>query len=97
MDVTSWHMVPEILGRIKAPTFRNEDFVITSYGAVADGETDNTEAFKNAIETCNAAGGGRVVVPAVSECPMRSKRIDVCLYNANQQNPKQNCFLRVPF
>lgn len=61
-------MVPEILGRIRAPTFRDEDFVITNYGAVADGETDNTDAFRTAIETCNAAGGGRVVVPAVSEC-----------------------------
>lgn len=67
MDVNSWHMVPEILSRITAPTFRNEDFVITNFGAVADGETDNTEAFKTAIETCNAAGGGRVVVPAVSD------------------------------
>lgn len=66
MDVNSWHMVPEILNRIRAPTFRNEDFVITSYGAVAGGITDNTEAFKTAIETCNAAGGGRVVVPAVT-------------------------------
>lgn len=67
MDVNSWHMVPEILSRIRAPTFRNEDFIITSYNAVADGITDNTEAFKTTIETCYAAGGGRVVVPPVSD------------------------------
>lgn len=59
-------MVPEILGRIRAPTFRSESFIITNYGAVNDGLTDNTEVFKAVIEACNAAGGGRVVVPPVS-------------------------------
>lgn len=59
-------MVPEILDRIRAPTFRNEDFLITSYNAVAGGEVDNTEAFRQAIAACNGGGGGRVVVPAVS-------------------------------
>lgn len=59
-------MVPEILSRIRAPIFPNRDFLITAYGAEAGGEIDNTEAFRRAIEACNAAGGGRVVVPAVS-------------------------------
>lgn len=59
-------MVPEILSRIRAPIFRAHDFVITSFGAVANGETDNTEAFRRAIVECNSSGGGRVVVPPVS-------------------------------
>lgn len=62
-------MVPEILNRIREPTFRDQDFLITTYGAVAGGEVDNTEAIKAAIEACNAAGGGRVVVPVVSTFP----------------------------
>src|SRR5690242_5789469 len=51
-----------ILARIKAPQFPNRDFVITDYGAAAD--ADCTDAIRKAIDTCHAAGGGRVVVPA---------------------------------
>lgn len=65
LDVSSWHMVPEILNRISAPVFPDRDFIITNYGAVPDGESDNTEAFRRAIEDCNSSGGGRVVVPPV--------------------------------
>src|SRR5204862_6043835 len=39
-------------------------FNITNFGAVADGKSDSTEAIRKAIAACNAAGGGRVVVPA---------------------------------
>ena len=49
--------------KIKAPVFPSLDFVISSYGAIADGKTKNTEAFRKAIEACNKSGGGRVVVP----------------------------------
>jgi polygalacturonase len=51
-----------ILARIKAPVFPARDFAITDYGAVAG--TDCSAAIRKAIEACNAAGGGRVVVPA---------------------------------
>jgi polygalacturonase len=37
---------------------------IRDYGAVGDGKTLNTDAFRKAIEACTGAGGGRVVVPA---------------------------------
>lgn len=49
--------------KIKAPVFPNKEFLITSYGAVGDGKTLNTEAFKKAIEDCHNKGGGRVIVP----------------------------------
>ena len=55
---------PKILARIKAPKFKKKDYLITKYGAVADGKTLSTEAFKKAIEECSQKGGGRVVVPA---------------------------------
>lgn len=48
----------------KPPTFPNRDFVITNYGAVPDGITDSRDAFTKAITAANAAGGGKVVVPA---------------------------------
>ncbi len=54
---------PRILARINPPKFKKKDYKITKYGAIADGKTLNTEAFKKAIEDCAKKGGGRVVVP----------------------------------
>ena len=48
---------------IKAPTFPDSDRSIADFGAVGDGKTDCTEAFRNAIAVCSSSGGGRVVVP----------------------------------
>jgi polygalacturonase len=56
-----WARVPGILARIKPPVFPKRDFPITKYGAVADGSTDCTAAFRDAIAACTKAGGGRVV------------------------------------
>ena len=52
-----------ILARIKPPQFPNRDFDITKYGALGDNRKKSTEAIEKAIAACNAAGGGRVVVP----------------------------------
>ena len=39
------------------------DCSIIDYGAVGDGLSDCTQAFRRAIEACHAAGGGKVIVP----------------------------------
>jgi polygalacturonase len=39
-------------------------FPITAFGALGDGKTMNTDAFRAAIQACAKAGGGRVIVPA---------------------------------
>jgi unsaturated rhamnogalacturonyl hydrolase len=62
LRVTGWDDVGSVLARVKAPTFPNRDFPITDFGAKAG--TDSSAAIAAAIEACNKAGGGRVVVPA---------------------------------
>ena len=54
---------PRRLSRIKAPVFAKRDFDITKYGAKQGAESDSSEAIIKAIDACNRAGGGRVVVP----------------------------------
>ncbi|MGN6179697.1 MAG: glycoside hydrolase family 28 protein [Mucilaginibacter sp.] len=49
---------------ITEPHFHDDRvFVITDYGAVADGQTLNTAAFEKAINECSLAGGGIVLIP----------------------------------
>jgi unsaturated rhamnogalacturonyl hydrolase len=56
--------MPAILARIKAPTFPKREFSIVAFGAPTDGKGDSTDAIRKAIDACNAAGGGVVLVPA---------------------------------
>jgi len=58
-----WAAMEKLRKQIKSPVFKNKDFLITDFGAVGDGKTKNTEAFRLAIEACNKNGGGRVIVP----------------------------------
>ena len=58
-----WERLPGIVQGIRAPTFPDRDFPVTAFGAVADGRTDASAAFRAAIEACHRGGGGRVVVP----------------------------------
>ena len=37
---------------------------ILDFGAVGDGVTSCTEAFKKAVKECSSKGGGKVYVPA---------------------------------
>src|SRR5215470_8121954 len=57
-----WDRTHDILARIRAPEFPDGEFAVTRFGAKGDGTTDCTDAFAKAIEACNKAGGGRVVV-----------------------------------
>jgi polygalacturonase len=45
------------------PVIPNRTFTLTDFGAVGDGQTLNTDAFKNAIAAVEKAGGGKLVVP----------------------------------
>jgi len=59
-----WGTASAMLARITPPTFPARDVDLLRHGAKGDGESDCTGAFRDAIEACRKAGGGRVVVPA---------------------------------
>jgi len=59
-DLSPYFDMPDL----EVPQFRNEDFIITDFGATPGKEVKSTQAIAQAIEACNAAGGGRVVIPA---------------------------------
>ena len=66
--VHGWDALPALLKEISPPVFPNKDFPVTNYGAIGDGKTDCSIAFKKAIETCHTHGGGRVIVPKGVYC-----------------------------
>lgn len=53
-----------IVAGVRAPRIPARDFLITAFGAVPDGMTDNTAALGAAVKAAHESGGGRVVVPA---------------------------------
>lgn len=60
---SGWSNLPEILKQISPPEFPDRDFIITDYGAVNDSTFNSRQAIQQAIDSCSAAGGGRVIVP----------------------------------
>ena len=59
-----WARAADIARNARAPVFPARDFPVTQFGARGDGVTLNTQAIAQAIDACNRAGGGRVVIPA---------------------------------
>lgn len=59
----AWKNADEIIENIKVPQFKDTVFNVKDFGAVADGDTNNTEAFADAIRACSESGGGKVLVP----------------------------------
>lgn len=55
--------LPFKMPEIGLPDIPDRAFNIESYGAVGDGKTLNTDAFRKTIEACSNAGGGTVIVP----------------------------------
>src|SRR5690349_15236765 len=45
------------------PQIPDKTFSLADYGAVGDGHTLNTEAFKKALQAVREAGGGKLVIP----------------------------------
>lgn len=60
----AWAQADEIRARVKPPTFPDHAVSIVDFGADPSGQAKSTDAFREAIEAVNAAGGGRVEVPA---------------------------------
>lgn len=61
-DEANWTKMQDILNSVKEPVFKNKTYLVSDFGAVANGVFDNTQAFKKAIENCSANGGGKVSV-----------------------------------
>lgn len=49
---------------VEPPAFPDHAFDVRDFGAVGDGTTWNTQAFRRTIEACHNEGGGVVLVPA---------------------------------
>jgi hypothetical protein len=66
LSVLPWENARQIVADTVVPSFPSASFDVTDpqYGAVGDGTTDNTAAFRAAIADCSAQGGGHVIVPA---------------------------------
>jgi polygalacturonase len=56
--------LPFDMPAVEPPVFPDRVFDVREYGAVSDGETLNTDAFRRAVAACHADGGGIVLVPA---------------------------------
>ncbi|GGZ97621.1 glycoside hydrolase [Arenicella chitinivorans] len=56
--------VEEIKTRLLPPSFPDQHYTITQFGAVGDATKLCTDAINNAIAACHEAGGGRVMIPA---------------------------------
>ncbi len=59
-----WKKAGDIVSNLKDPVFPDKEYLISDFGAISDGKTDCTDAFRNAIQKCHDKGGGKIIVPA---------------------------------
>ncbi len=59
-----WDAAKTIVAETALPMIPAATFDARSFGANGNGSTDNTSAFRRAIDACSAAGGGHVIVPS---------------------------------
>ncbi len=48
---------------VTLPIFKSNKYLITDFGAIKDGYTDNSKAIEQAIDKCYTNGGGQVIIP----------------------------------
>lgn len=63
-EQSPWQKLIRIKSEIKEPFFKNNNYNVLAFGAVNDGLTFCSDAFRKAILKCSSDGGGKVVVPA---------------------------------
>ena len=61
--VDDWLQAQKIRDSIIIPQFADQVFNIEEFGAVNDGNFDCTSAINQAIQACQQAGGGKVLIP----------------------------------
>ncbi len=64
--VKTANALPFDMPPVEPPSFPDRTFDVRDFGALDDGTTLNTQAFREAIEACHSQGGGVVLIPAGS-------------------------------
>ena len=59
----AWKYIEKVEKTIVRPVFKDKEYNVKDFGAIADGKINNSEMFKKAIKKCSENGGGVVVVP----------------------------------
>lgn len=64
IDSSIYASLPFQMEEVQQPSFPDYAVSIADFGAVADGQTLNTQAINDAIKHVNEKGGGKVIIPA---------------------------------
>lgn len=64
LQKNGWGQLDDILAKINPPTFPDNEYSVTEFGAIANDDMDDRNAFNIAIEECSKNGGGKVIISA---------------------------------